>query len=269
MVGPLWARATFSQTYPHILEDQKAADVFAKVIEKHPEAEDDFAAMGQLVDEFLGLFFLVRARVFDDAIVEYLVSNPKASVVNLGCGLDTTFLRVDNGRVLWYDLDLPDAIQYRTSIIKESPRSKCIPKSVFDLSWFDDIDFEPSRGAFFVAGGLFSYFSEDSLTSLCNSMAERFLAAELIFDAGSRVGNMFVNRRFKKYGMTGLKHQFDLGNPERQLSKWSDRIEVVEWFPHFARTQREQTWKWKTRTLMNLCDWFNLSKFVHVRFISG
>jgi O-methyltransferase involved in polyketide biosynthesis len=136
------------------------------------------------------------------------------------------------------------------------------------LSWFDDIGFEPRRGAFFIAGGLFSYFREADLISLCNSMAERFPSAELMFDAGSRVGNMFVNRRFKKYGIMGLKQQFDLGNPLSQLSRWSDKIEVVEWFPHFARTQREQTWKWKTRTMMNLCDWFSLSKFVRVRFTS-
>ncbi|MHA2379932.1 MAG: class I SAM-dependent methyltransferase [Candidatus Thorarchaeota archaeon] len=266
MVGPLWARATFSQRYPHILEDQEAADVFAKVVKKHPEAKDEFVVMEQLIDEFLGLFFLVRARVFDDAVRNYLVGNPEASVVNLGCGLDTTFSRVDNGRLLWYDLDLPDAIDYRKSIIPETPRSKCIPKSIFDLSWFDDIDFVPNRGAFFIAGGLFSYFSEDSLISLCNSMAWQFPGAELIFDAGSKVGNMFVNRRFRKYGIKGIKQQFDLGNPTKQLSKWSDRIEVVEGFTHFDRTQREQTWKWETRTMMNLCDWFNLSKFAHLRF---
>ncbi|MFX0044573.1 MAG: class I SAM-dependent methyltransferase [Candidatus Hermodarchaeota archaeon] len=268
MVGPLWARATFSKKYPHILEDQEASHIFAKVVKRHPEAKDEFVAMEQLVDEFLGIFFLVRARVFDDAVRSYLGGNPEATVVNLGCGLDTTFTRVDNGRLLWFDLDLPDAIDYRLGFIPGTTRSKCIPKSVFELSWFDDVDFTLTRGAFFIAGGLFSYFSEEALISLCNSMAERFPGAELMFDAGSRVGNMFVNRRFKKYGITDLKQRFDLGNPVRQLSTWSDRIEVVEWFPHFARTQREQAWKWKTRILMNLCDWFSLSKFAHVRFAS-
>jgi O-methyltransferase involved in polyketide biosynthesis len=268
MVGPLWARATFSQRHPHILKDEEASEIFAKVVKRHPRARDEFTAMEQLVDEFLGLFFLVRARVFDEAVRNYLVGYPEASVVNLGCGLDTTFTRVDNGRLLWFDLDLPDAIDYRLDLLPETTRSKCIPKSIFELSWFDDIGFEPRRGAFFIAGGLFSYFREADLISLCNSMAERFPSAELMFDAGSRVGNMFVNRRFKKYGIMGLKQQFDLGNPLSQLSRWSDKIEVVEWFPHFARTQREQTWKWKTRTMMNLCDWFSLSKFVRVRFTS-
>ncbi|MFX1416973.1 MAG: class I SAM-dependent methyltransferase [Promethearchaeota archaeon] len=268
MIGPLWARAKFSQRYPNILEDKEAADIFAKVIRKHPEAQEELATMEQLVDEFLSLFFLVRARVFDDAMREYLVRKPDASVVNLGCGLDTTFSRVDNGRIHWYDLDLPDAIQYRLSIINESPRCKCIPKSVFDLSWFENVDFSPGRGAFFIAGGLFSYFHEESLISLCDSMAKQFPGAELIFDAGSRIGNMFVNRRFRKYGIRGVKQQFDLGNPTKQIVKWSDRIRVVEWFAHFTRTQREQDWKWRTRVMMNLCDWFNLSKFAHLRFSS-
>ncbi|MFX1417225.1 MAG: class I SAM-dependent methyltransferase [Promethearchaeota archaeon] len=268
MIGPLWARAEFGQRYPDILEDKEAAGIFARVIRKHPEAQEELATMEQLVDEFLGLFLLVRARVFDDAMREYLARKPDASVVNLGCGLDTTFSRVDNGRILWYDLDLPDAIQYRLSIITESPRCKCIPKSVFDLSWFENVDFSPDRGAFFIAGGLFSYFHEESLISLCDSMAKRFPGAELIFDAGSRIGNMFVNRRFRRYGIRGVKQQFDLGNPTKQIVKWSDRIRVVEWFAHFTRTQREQDWKWRTRVMMNLCDWFNLSKFAHLRFSS-
>jgi O-methyltransferase involved in polyketide biosynthesis len=28
-------------------------------------------------------------------------------VLQLGCGLDTRFWRVDNDRVTWYDLDMP------------------------------------------------------------------------------------------------------------------------------------------------------------------
>ena len=34
-------------------------------------------------------------------------------MVHIGCGLDSRFERVDNGRVEWYDLDLPDVIEQR------------------------------------------------------------------------------------------------------------------------------------------------------------
>ena len=57
---------------------------------------------------FQGAFYENENAIFqeaiDEAMREYLARKPDASVVNLGCGLDTTFSRVDNGRILWYDL---------------------------------------------------------------------------------------------------------------------------------------------------------------------
>ncbi len=36
--------------------------------------------------------------------------------------MDTTFERIDNGRVYWYDLDLPDVIKLRKEFILENDR---------------------------------------------------------------------------------------------------------------------------------------------------
>ena len=58
--------------------------------------------------------------------------NPQAAVVHLGCGLDTRFERVDNGQVEWFDLDIPDVMALRESLIPiessalSSPRYFCI-----------------------------------------------------------------------------------------------------------------------------------------------
>jgi O-methyltransferase involved in polyketide biosynthesis len=40
--------------------------------------------------------------------------------VHIGCGLDTRFDRVDNGQVVWYDLDLPLVIGLRRKLIPET-----------------------------------------------------------------------------------------------------------------------------------------------------
>jgi len=34
-------------------------------------------------------------------------------IVNIGCGLDSRFLRIDNGSVIFYDLDLPELIDLK------------------------------------------------------------------------------------------------------------------------------------------------------------
>ena len=94
---------------------------------------------------------------------KYIKDYPKATVVNIGCGLDTTFSRVDNGKIKWYNLDLPDVIKFRKELIAETPRSKNISKSVFDYSWFNDIDFNIEDRIFFFAGGFLYYFVEPLL----------------------------------------------------------------------------------------------------------
>ncbi len=266
MIGPLWARASLSQVYPDLLADPEAVRLFDAVVAMHPEAEAEFAMMHEFVDELLGLSFLIRARTFDDAIRRFLVSYPEATVVNIGCGLDTAFSRVDNGRITWYDLDLPEAVAYRRKLILETRRSTCIPKSVFDYSWFSDANFSPEKGIFFFAGGLFNYFQEDDISGLCKAMAQQFPGGQLMFDAPSRLGNRIMNRRFKKYGAMGIEFSFGLGNPPKQIPRWSAEIELVDWFSLYSRVERNPKWRIRTRVLMRICDWLKVVEVAHLRF---
>jgi len=103
--------------------------------------------------------YLVRARNFDRAIGRYIERYPEATAVNIGAGLDTTFSRADNGKMRWYDLDLPDGIAFRQQFIPETPRNTCIAKSVFDCGWFNEVEFRPERGVFFHRGRDFPIFS--------------------------------------------------------------------------------------------------------------
>jgi O-methyltransferase involved in polyketide biosynthesis len=267
MIGPLWARAIYSQRYPEILTDPQAIELFNKIKLQFHEAQVEFHQLEEFVGDFLGLVLLTRARVFDDAILAYLTNHPSASIVNLGCGLDTTFSRVDNGQIRWYDLDLPNAIEFRRHLINETARSTCIPKSVFDVSWIDDVTFNPDKGIFLFAGGLFNYFAEPDVAKLCREMAERFPSGELIFDTPTKFANRLLNWRLRRVGVEGIDFKFGLNrNPARQLANWSDRIEVVECFSWFARIPRKTEWKFKTRFYMNLVDRLKFGKFAHLRF---
>ncbi len=266
MVGPLWARAAYGALYPELLSDSKAAEVYAMVKARHPEAAAEFVKLEEFVDEFLGIMFLVRARTFDDAIRQYLVRYPEAVIVNLGCGLDTTFSRVDNGTLRWFDLDLPEAIAYRQQLLPESPRHRYIAQSVLDFSWFDQIRARLEKEVFLIAGGLFDYFQEDMVAGLCGALAKRFPGGELQFDASSRIGNMIMNRRFKSQGAGELAFHLRLGNPSKQVPRWSDRLQLADWFPLFARTERDPRWSKRTRLLMWLCDCLKVIKIVHIKF---
>ncbi len=141
MLLPLWGRGLYSRLYPELLEDPYTEKLYRQV--RH-----DFSDIEGAMGEYGGLAYLVRARKFDLALLDHLEDHPRAVVVNLGAGLDTTFSRVDNGLIRWFDLDLPDAIAFRQKLILGSERGACLARSAFDQSWFDEIGFMPEDGVF-------------------------------------------------------------------------------------------------------------------------
>ena len=92
MLGPLWARATYGEIYPDILNDPKAAQIIKEI-------KYDFSKIQEYLDEWRALGLLVRAKSFDKALINYIANHPDATVVNIGAGLDTTFYRTDNGTI--------------------------------------------------------------------------------------------------------------------------------------------------------------------------
>jgi O-methyltransferase involved in polyketide biosynthesis len=265
MLGPLWARAKFSPLYPELFKDDQAIELKEKVRGLHPDADKEFAILEEFLDELMGLAFVMRARTFDDTIKSYIRTYPRALIINLGCGLDTTFYRVDNGTIHWYDLDLPDAIEYRLKLIPETERSRCISKSIFDFTWMDDVAYTSGDGLLMFAGGLFAYFDETEVSNLFREMAVRFPGGECIFDSSSARGNWIVNRRLKKLGVEGIDHAFEARNP-KQIEGWSPQIQVIDWFSFFSHLPKKYRWGWRTRVIMALNSWFKLAKFFHVRF---
>lgn len=266
MIGPLFARAYYGRLYPEILKDPEAEELISQVRTQYPDAANEFRALDEIVDEFVGLALLIRAKTFDDMTREYLINHPHATIVSLGCGLDTCFSRLDNGTLSWYDLDLPESINYRLTLIPETTRSHCIPKSIFDRSWFQDISISPERGLLFIAGGLFGYFQEKDIYQLLIDMIDFFGKADLLFDIYSKLGNRILNRRLAKAGVKGVRFLFALDNPRPQLKAWSERIRIKESFSMFSRISRNPRWSRKTRLYMKLVDYFSIASFIHVSF---
>ncbi len=260
MLGPLWARATYCVLYPEILNDPKAAQIIKDV-------SYDFTETKKYLDEWRALGLLVRAKSFDEALKDYIDKFPNATVVNIGAGLDTTFYRLDNGTIKWYDLDLPNAIQYRRKFITETSRNKFIAKSAFDYSWFDNIEFSQEKGIFFIAGGFIYYFKEEEISSLLSAMAERFPGGEIVFDCISKLAVKVGNKRAKKYGSEEPVWHLAIGNPEKKISQWSNKIKVIDWFTMWDRTSINADWSEKTQKMIKRTERLKTAKIVLLKFI--
>ena len=125
------------------------------------------------------------------------------------------------------------------------------------------INYEEEKGILFISGGLFYYYEERKVLELIEKMTTHFNGGELIFDNLSSLGNKILTRKLRK---TGAKYKFGVGHPKKQLSKLSDKIIVMGWFPFFSKINYNPKWKFKTRLMMKLTNWLNLGKFIHISF---
>jgi O-methyltransferase involved in polyketide biosynthesis len=224
---PLYVRAIESQRSDALLVDEKAAALVA-------QRESDFSRIKQIkMDKDDQVALILRNREFDRYARDFMDRCPEAVVVHIGCGLDSRFERVDNGRVEWYDLDLPEVIELRRKFISdEGGRYHYLPCSAFDSAWLDAMNKYYQRPLLVLAEGVFMYFEETQVKSLVRRLRDRFPGAELVFDAFSPFLVRMNNFRFKVSRTTinarynwGLKHG-------RDLEGWGEGITLLgEWFP--------------------------------------
>jgi O-methyltransferase involved in polyketide biosynthesis len=180
--------------------------------------------------------------------------------------LDTTFQRIDNGRIFWYDLDLPDTIKLRKELIPETERNQYISKSVFDKSWYDEIKVTRSK-IFIIAAGVLCYFDKTSIRNLFLDLIDKFPESEIIFELMSKILIWLSNREFahnkEKLELTRLTWG---AHSSKSLKKWSNKIQVIDEYPIFSRINIDKSLNKHTITQINQMNSFKWVKMVHLKF---
>jgi O-methyltransferase involved in polyketide biosynthesis len=259
MILPLWGRYVESKKNDPFLYDSKAIEIINQI-------DYDFSQFKKELNEYNALAWVIRAKTIDVAVKDFIKKHPKASIVNIGAGLDTTFERIDNGQLMWYDLDLPNAIDFRKNFIPETDRRKYIAKSVFDYSWFDDVTFSKENTILFIAGGVLTFFDEKNLKELFSKLSIKFPNSEIFFDSISKEGLEYVNNMMNKAGMK--KNMLSWGiNSGEEITKWNDKIKIVDEFSFYERITRKKEWSKEVVTTMDMCDKNKNANFHHLKFI--
>jgi O-methyltransferase involved in polyketide biosynthesis len=125
-------------------------------------------------------FHVLRALRFDEQIKRYLQDFPECTVVALADGLETQVHRVDNGRLKWLAVDLPETIAVRKQVLPDTDRHRNLACSALDLRWMDEVD--PAPGVFITAQGLLMYFQPDEVRGFIAACAKRFRGGRMMFD---------------------------------------------------------------------------------------
>ncbi len=224
----LYARALETKTTDPVLEDPKAVEIAEKLRPELLESNSMLRrnlAKGRIRKD-LRLYISLRARRYDQYANEFLKENPKGVVVNLGCGLDTRFFRIDDGKLAFYDLDLPEVIEIKKKLFSETDRYRYIASSVLNYAWMDRLK-ERHPGPFlFLAEGLFMYLPQEDVKKLVIEMHKTFPGSELACEMANSVIQRTPLRQIAKYKM---RKQLRLGKNAFYSSGISDGKEVERW----------------------------------------
>ncbi len=222
LIVPLYGRKMCSEKFPELY-----TDVFAERL--CDRLDYDFSELEKKNNSFLYEFGALEAamRQLDMIweIKEYLKKHPKATIVNLGCGLDETGKSCDNGICHIVNVDFPDVMSVRKQLISEMDREKNIACDLRDYSWMDEVN--GSNGIIFFAAGVFHYFKKDEVKSLVLELSKRYSGGCLVFDSvGKRGLKLMMSKTLKNMGISDVEGLFYVNNPKKELD-WSNNIKVT------------------------------------------
>lgn len=209
MLVTLYLRAYESRSEPSILEDYAAADLVDLI-------EYDWDRIRRTTAPKSNQYTVVlRARALDDWTRDFLTRHPDATVLHLGCGLDSRAFRIDVPETArWFDVDVPEVIAMRRRVINEAPGYRMIASSVTDSGWFDEIPAD--KPTLVVAEGLVMYLAEDDLRELLRRITDRFASGEIIFD-GMPPSVKWMQKLFK----SAIRNA-------RQVEEWNPKLHCEE-----------------------------------------
>lgn len=172
---PLYGRAKETWRKNGLLQDPKAVSIVERL-------DYDFARWdktGSLIGACL------RTLMMDEFVSEFLARHPSGTVVEIGCGLNTRFERIDNGKAIWFELDLPDSMALRQLYFEPAPRRHMLSASAVETGWMDEV--KSTEGPWcFVSEAVLIYLDEPQVESVVRNLATRFPDAWLIMDTASR-----------------------------------------------------------------------------------
>jgi O-methyltransferase involved in polyketide biosynthesis len=253
---PLLGRIYASKHHPDILCDEKALSIFDELPVNVKEMP------GQT--EYTLLASAIRSKNMDHYLQRFLSKNSDGVIVNVGCGLETTYYRNNNGKALWFELDLPEVLNLRSQNFPAEERDRYLPYSMFDYTWIDKVKEEARKPVMVIASGLFYYFHEEQVIDFIRNLA-RFENVQLVFDAVSSAGIKGTKHYMKKMDRQDAEMFFSVDNAKAFAAKISPVTTVVEERKFYSLSGFSPNMEFITKFKMFFSDLFNMVKMIHMK----
>ena len=251
---PMLGRIYCSEHFPHVLKDEKALSLKDKLPQnlKGQDTQTQYTLMASAV----------RSTNMDRYIKKFQAENENGVVVLLGCGLETTCYRCDNGKTVFYEVDLPEVVNYRREMLGENERDRFIAADAFGEEWIKAVrkDFPDSK-ILVAASGLYYYFEEKKVTDLFK-LLKNYGEIELLFDTVNKSGMKQMAKYMNQVGHSDAAMYFYVDHAEDLAQKIGAQVLAEE--PYYAHTDKKGL-KLITSITMKASDMLKMVKMVHLR----
>ena len=112
-------------------KDEKAEEIVLSV---------NYDLKGLKVSKWLSMYLSLRALIIDELCNDYLKNNSDVTILHLGCGLDSRYLRINQNYKKWYDIDYESVIKMRKKYYTTSFNYEMVGSSVTSTEWLEQID---------------------------------------------------------------------------------------------------------------------------------
>lgn len=205
MLQTLFARAAYSRQKNAKFHDSKAEEIVSRM-------NYDFSLAGK--DAMMSTGVIARTILLDRMVGDFIRKNPNCTVVNIACGMDTRFYRLEQDAevveymksITWYNLDLPEVIEVRNRFFEENGPVFQIGKSAMDETWASQVA-QPKGAVLVVIEGLVMYLSEQDVKQILSIISRRFDHAQIIME----IMNPWVAGHMKEKSIEATSARFIWG----------------------------------------------------------
>ena len=165
----------------------------------------------------------------------------------------------------WYEVDLPDVIAYRRTLLPEQERDVYLAEDAFSQGWLRRVRTDvPEAPLLITAGGLFHYFLEEKIVGFLR-MLQPFGRLELVFDAVNRQGMSRLQKKYMKQAGHGEAELFFYVDDAQALAaKAGQAVRVLSETPYYQHIP-QQGLHLSTKLSMKLSDRLGMVKMIHLK----
>jgi len=123
-----------------------------------------------------------RVETFDSIANLFISNNPKCTVINLGCGFDTRFWRIEKKDCRFVEIDFPEVVALKRELLKDQLDYELIGCSVLDAAWIDKVITNGNSNFLLLAEGLFMFLPEQDVKNLLQLLARKLIRSQLVVE---------------------------------------------------------------------------------------